>query len=614
MRTSLGLLLSGLSALGLAACSGASVCASGLEPTAADGPSPGASSSSGAARAAAEDSNAGAAAPTAAARAIAEADIVQLDDEQDRIYAMSRSGSLAIVDARTPGKLALMGKTSLVGEPFEMYRRGDVLITMSNRAVQGDGRLYDVLPEDAPARVEDPTSGAVIAAVDVRDPARATTTATFKVPGEIADSRIVGDVLYLATYENVSCYGCAKTARTLVTTFDVSAPTAPRQIDQVAFETPASAGGFNAAWSTPWKRSIVSTPTRLYVGGLAANATTTTDEGVIEVLDITDPGGRLVRGAKVTTAGPVLSRWQMDEHEGVLRVVSQRGAGRTANGEKYPDVDTFRIESSSSLVRLGHVTMQLPRQEGLKTVRFDGARAFAITFNQTDPLFTFDLTNPAQPVQKGELTMPGWMFHLVPRGPWLLGLGLDRTDTKGNLNVSLFDVADLSRPRLVQRVSFGPTNMYEDFQITNGVLAEDQDRIQKAFRIWQDGIIAVPFSGARGSCSAGGGIQLLDWNGAGQIGKRALLPLSGNPRRAVRRDSDAMKEVIGISDSNVTAFGLDQPDATRPLADVVIGSCVARTAPLGGGMPMGDDMVEGGGRDHVEEGRARAGWSGSYCR
>src|SRR5436190_1738267 len=61
------------------------------------------------------------AAGAAGTRAIAEADIVQLDDEQDRIYAMSRSGWLAIVDAAQPGKLSLMGKVGLSGEPFEMY-------------------------------------------------------------------------------------------------------------------------------------------------------------------------------------------------------------------------------------------------------------------------------------------------------------------------------------------------------------------------------------------------------------------------------------------------------------------------------------------------------------
>jgi hypothetical protein len=576
-----------------AACNGQSQC--GATPTSAESARGGGSSSGGSFNAPSAEG----ATSNTASRLVSEADIVQLDDEQDRIYAMSKGGSLAIVDAAVPGTLRLMGKTSLAGEPFEMYRRGDILITMSNNAVRADGSMQAPLPEDQAPGEADPRAGAAITAVDIHDPANATAVATLKVAGEIADSRIVGNILYLATYESSSCWSCTGGARTLVTTFDISQPAAPKQIDQMAF-TSAMGATFNAAWSTPWKRSIIATNERLYVGGLSTNEGTTTDEGVIEVLDITDPTGHLVHGATISMAGPVMSRWQMDEHDGILRVVSQRGAGRTANGEAYPDIDTFRIESSSSLVRVGHTTMNLPRQEGLKTVRFDGARGYAITFNQTDPLFTIDLSDPAHPTQKGELHIPGWMFHLEPHGDRLLGLGLDRTDQSGNINVSLFDVADMTTPTLIQRVSFGPTNMYEDYQITNGVLAEDQDRIQKAFRIFDDGLIAVPFSSGKGECtSQGGGIQLLDWTKS-TLDKRGLATVAGNPRRAIRRDSDTMKELIAVSDSNVSAFSIAERGAPKPLADVVIGKCVPRTA---NGMPMGDGWNEGR-RDHgMWEGR-----------
>ncbi len=532
-------------------------------------------------------------APEDATRAIAEADIVQLDNEQLRIYAMSKSGAVAIVDAATPGKLTLLGRSSLSGEPFEMYRRGDVLLTMSNRGTTGTGQVKDPLPPDEGFTISspDPTASALLVAVDVANPAAPKQVATFKVPGEIADSRVVGDVLYLATYENASCYGCGKDRRTLVTTFDISDPLAPKQIDQIGFLGDASG----------YKRSVVATKERLYVGGVSANASTASDEGQIDVLDITDPGGHLVKGAKITVAGPITSRWQMDEHEGVLRVVSQRGVLRTRDGERYPDIDTFRIDSSSSLARIGHTSMNLPRQEALKTVRFDGARAFAITFAETDPLFTIDLSDPASPAQKGELVMPGWVFHLEPRGDRLLGLGLDRRDYSGNLNVSLFDVSDLSNPSMIDRVSFGPTYGYTDQQITSGVLAEDQDRIQKAFRIFSDGLVAVPYSGTYAggydSCTANnGGIQLLSWTQSSLV-RHAMIPIAGNPRRAVRRDSDAMRELIGISDSNVSSFRIDEIDAPSRTADVVIGKCVPRQSyPQGGGVPA--DGFPGEGRDY----------------
>ncbi|MBS2020592.1 MAG: beta-propeller domain-containing protein [Deltaproteobacteria bacterium] len=561
-------------------------------------------------------SSGGYASPSEASRAISEADIVQLDHEQNWIYAMSKSGSVAIVDASQPNLLTLKGKTSLAGQPFEMYRRGSILLTMSNSARYADGRPVAVLSDGAEPAKADPNGGATLAAVDISNPAAMRTLGTFSVPGEIADSRIVGDVLYLATYESGACFQCGSSARTVITSFDISDASAPKQIDQVGFDGPKT--GTTGAWPTPWKRSIIATQERMYVGGLSTTQSYA-NEGVIQVLDITDPTGHIKVGAQISTSGPIMSRWQMDESNGVFRVISQVGAGRSRNGEKFPDIDTFRIESSQSIVRVGHSSLKLPRQEALKTVRFDGPRAYAITFAETDPLFTIDLSDPTAPAQKGEIHMPGWVYHIEPRGDRLIGLGLDRRDYAGNLNLSLFDVTELSNPFMIQRQSFGPTNLYSDEQIANGAMAEDQDRIQKAFRSFPDGLVVVPFSaswtttgGTADQCKGAGGIQLFEWNRS-SLSKRGLLTMDGNARRAIRRDSEGLQEVIGVSDSNVTAFSINLRDAPSKTADVVIGTCVAKTTVPGGGGFDGawegnpNDGYYGGGRD---EG---AWWGGGMC-
>lgn len=116
-----------------------------------------------------------------------------------------------------------------------------------------------------------------------------------------------------------------------------------------------------------------------------------------------------------------------------------------------------------------------------------GPRAYAITYNQTDPLFVLDLSDPAYPEQRGELHMPGFMFHLEPHGDRLLGLGVDRNDAQGSLNVSLFDVSDPDDPIMLKRVAFATPRIGEDYQILNSELSEDQDRIQKAFRVLPQG-------------------------------------------------------------------------------------------------------------------------------
>ena len=155
--------------------------------------------------------------------AVAEADIVEVDGTN--LYAMSRSGTLSIVDLSSPGHMLLEGSTKLPGVPFEMYRRGDVIFAMSTEAVDASGATVPVAANDAPATSAPSTGGSklgsLVTALDVSDPAAIKTIASFPVAGTIADSRVIGGVLYLATYEDGNgCWQCGQSARTLVTSFD----------------------------------------------------------------------------------------------------------------------------------------------------------------------------------------------------------------------------------------------------------------------------------------------------------------------------------------------------------------------------------------------------------
>jgi hypothetical protein len=569
--------------------------------------------------------NAGAAAPapsppsnspssptsTDAQRAIAEADIIQLDG--GILFAMSKSGTLSAVDVSSPAHLALIGQTTLPGEPFEMYLRGNVLLAMSNGA---RGTTGEVLTQPG---TTDSGAGAALVAIDISVPSQMRTIAVFPVPGEVADSRIVGSVLYLATYENALCFGCGAKPRTMVTSFDVQDPMSVRMVDQLSFQSNAP-DQYNLPWGSAWKRSILATTQRLYVGGHAdidpnnfytgyGSTTAAVAEGIVDVVDITDPTGRLAAGAHLQVAGAILSRWQFDEQPGVFRVISQTGAGRTGNGVAMPEVETFTINSTQSIVPLGRTTLQLPRQEGLRTVRFDTTRAYAITYNQTDPLFAIDLSDPSLPLQRGQLSMPGFMYYLEPHGDRVIGLGVDRADPGGSLNVSLFDVSNLDAPTMLARVPFGTALLGEDYQILNYELPEDQDRIQKAFRVFPDGLVAVPFSAtnsaysyASSSCAnMASGVQIVQWVGnpsapapGDSLTKRALLPIAGNPRRAFENQG----EMLTVSDSNVRSFSLaqlGQYDTAAATADLVIGTCVADVLPNETGYGANPGAVGGGG-------------------
>jgi len=75
-----------------------------------------------------------------------------------------------------------------------------------------------------------------------------------------------------------------------------------------------------------------------------------------------------------------------------------------------------------------------------------------VTFRQTDPLYTVDLSDPAQPRVRGTVELTGYSAYLHPAsGTRLIGIG-QQADAEGHVGgtqVSLFDVSDVVAPARV---------------------------------------------------------------------------------------------------------------------------------------------------------------------
>ena len=152
--------------------------------------------------------------------------------------------------------------------------------------------------------------------------------------------------------------------------------------------------------------------------------------------------------------GSIKDRWSLDENDGHLRVaVSWPGRdGQTGeNGVVVLDERDGRLETVGELRGLGV-------EEEIKSVRWFDDLAVVVTFRQTDPLYTIDLTDPTRPRRLGELKIPGFSSYLHPIGDdRLLGLGTD-ADLGGRTmgaQAAVFDISDRSRARQVGRVTFG---------------------------------------------------------------------------------------------------------------------------------------------------------------
>ncbi len=151
--------------------------------------------------------------------------------------------------------------------------------------------------------------------------------------------------------------------------------------------------------------------------------------------------------------GYLLNQFAMDEHNGVLRVASTTTPNWWGGGFESESMVTVLEEDGGELVEIGIVD-GLGETEQIYSVRFMDDVAYVVTFRQTDPLYTIDLSVPESPKVAGELKILGYSAYLHPLGNGLvMGIGQDATDTgqtKGT-QVSVFDVSDLSDPRRVDQ-------------------------------------------------------------------------------------------------------------------------------------------------------------------
>jgi uncharacterized secreted protein with C-terminal beta-propeller domain len=204
----------------------------------------------------------------------------------------------------------------------------------------------------------------------------------------------------------------------------------------------------------------------------------------IHKFDISDPD-RTTYVATGRVDGFMLSQWSMDEFEGNLRVATTSSPdwwwGATQDSESFV---TVLEERDGELAEVGRVG-GLGEGERIYSVRFFDDVGYVVTFRQTDPLYTIDLSDPSDPKVAGELKILGYSAYLHPVGDGLLlGVGQDATEEGRTLGtqISLFDVSDPANPTRVQNYTFD-----------NGYSSVEWDH--RAFLYWpQTGLTVIPVS------------------------------------------------------------------------------------------------------------------------
>jgi inhibitor of cysteine peptidase len=172
-------------------------------------------------------------------------------------------------------------------------------------------------------------------------------------------------------------------------------------------------------------------------------------------------GASLTFAAQGNVTGNVLNQYAMDESNGYFRIVTTSyvyDSPTSWSGTQQNNVYVLNMNLNvvGTLENLG-------TGENFHSARFVGNRLYMVTYQNTDPLFVIDLSQPSNPQLLGELVMPGYSDYLHPYDEThLIGLGKDAVVDEGvnfawyqGLKLSLFDVSNVNSPTEVGKIIIG---------------------------------------------------------------------------------------------------------------------------------------------------------------
>jgi hypothetical protein len=454
---------------------------------------------------------------TSNTRTVVESDIWKI--EGGTMYFFNQYRGLQVIDISNPAAPVVTGTLDLPASGEQMYLAdASHAVLLTRNWCSG------------------PDSRVIVAKIEGGVPS---VDSTLAVPGYIQESRMVGTALYVASETSRPIAGDPNNSwewGTMITSFDLSDPAKP-----------ISKG---SAWTAGYGNVIMATDQYLFV---SIQEPSVWYQSSIQIYDISAPDGTVKSLSRVEPAGWVQDKFKMNVSGDTFTVIS---ATWDTVRRWVTTLQTYSLADPVKPVLLGK--LELAHGDQLHATRFDGDRAYIVTFFQIDPLWVVDLSNPAKPAIQGKLEVPGWSTYIEPLGNQLVTIGIDNSNS-WRVAVSLFDVSDPSKPTLVSKVPIGDNYSWSE-----------ANNDEKAFNVMPDQhLILVPYQGYETNGVANR-VQLIDLNLAD--GTTNALKLRGVidhplvPRRATLYQ-DVILSVSGWELLSVNAADRDHP-ATLATVDL----------------------------------------------
>lgn len=430
-----------------------------------------------------------------------EADSVKTDGTY--IYSIAQSGQVRIVKAVPAGNLQQVGSIAASSDgsftPSELYVQGDRLVVLGT-SWQGGPIVYNGVNANARMMMPIRWGGggqSVTRVYDITSPASPVLKRTVTFDGSLVSSRKIDNKLYLVvnqgarTWNGPIPFSNVKAADVLPQFSDSATdqgaaepvtdcnhvmilphPTSPQYLTVGVVDLGSDTSKIQRSVILGSGDNVYAAQDNLYVTSEDWNYRWDDQSG-----DISKQQTKIYRfsldsnGATFQASGAVdgqlLNQYSMDENGNTFRVAT---TVNTWDGTTAPTNNLF-VLNSDNLAIAGKVS-GFASTEQIYAVRFMGNRAYVVTFNQIDPLFVIDLSDPRSPKILGQLKIPGYSNYLQPvDDTHLIGFGKNvdasidanlvhesgavyYTAVQG-IKVALFDVSDVTNPKQIAMDSIG---------------------------------------------------------------------------------------------------------------------------------------------------------------
>jgi hypothetical protein len=454
-----------------------------------------------------------------------------------RLYYLNTYKGFIVYDLSDAKRPVRLSRLPVFGYPVEMFVEGNTIYALLRDALyltSKEGKL-----EFARHQVSQ------LVTIDIADPANPRVLSTLDIVGQLREgvARKVENTIYVVSYWSRGYWwGWAnenpdqnRSDQAWVYAFNVADRSNPQKTGERKIFEGGAVNYYDRATGASFNRnfngvSISATANALMVvenwaifssggslpGGRGCGYYDSDQQAVVSIVDISDPAGSIRIHTTFETTGALTDQFKQTYTSDPISgrgtyygIFARQGwSSSDCSGQSFVQntIEAWDVSDGAAPRRVGRLDFG-KRNETVRGTAFDTDRqvAYAITAERIDPLYAISIADPANlkvlsaiDGLSGDVSV----FRLIGGSKFLLAVGrdnsvsctgFDATRSGNNIAVSIIDVQDLARIRLVQRQCV----QVQDADWVSSAVTWNLDQAHKMLGMQSDGtvnVITVPIS------------------------------------------------------------------------------------------------------------------------